>query len=1001
MTSLDALRRQQSSRATKGNHITHTNDSGQVSWSERLAGRRIDQGKTALASRGRTLTKSWQETSANTTQIPSIQAASNQSKAALSSISTPAPHPEFDDALFEDERNQNSSFPSGKPQLMRRPTLSEGLRQSSAEVQRLQDKLDKVHREISSKDSQLLLKDVDIRKHKEEVQRLREAAQGKTLAQQKLGELEISFQRTEQELKRVRNTLKLTTSQLQHTQSRLAQRTAELEEQKAINMEVQQVSLEDSKTTATGVAAVESATKISKSSESLEAPLNSPDRDARKKMQLDKESSNSDTSATISSLQANRVTLSNSTSSEQLQATIDIEKRKAENLQIELENVRERLHSSEESHITSQKQTELQIEALKSQVRQKEEQLRHAFQSIKQQELAKDSEKQELRYEKRRLQARLQDLEAQLDSRLKAVDIERLRTQASDKTVAELSEELSRAKAAQDRTRREVERLSHSLSTECAKTTSLSEHLNRALEESKEWAKKYQAVVEQTGLAADLQCSLEKTKKLLLETTEKLEALESHNESTQKSFQAELQMTKSKASKEAQEYLKQCSDLEEDLKIVKEKNKLLEQEYQNAIQESKMLKVALQDEESQHTNLKRSSVQEQKSREIEYEAERVALAEELARVKETSMATLKEVRAENREEVERVRQLSLRHLEETKDKADRVVAEIKNVSSQQLEQAKRDAMVNLKDAKEAFAAELNQVVAKSALELAQVKSDAAKALEMSEKESARAREEDAQKSAKAIASLQSELNAELTQAQAQARAAEAETASLRKELEKSLEHLRAESQETIAALQGRAESWRAKAERAERSLEQKEHEVKLARTDLARRSSEMERLAELQKIIEHRAEDEGKLKEVLVSVREQMDAHKAMLNLRLLLKSADATDAVTHLEFARVKEKNLEQQLQVLVYNITACESHMIQCDPAATQKQQITRMRRLEKLESQLDESAKNRNDYLNTSKTNRERLTQLLHQAETRLGKAQVETLEKLPSDVRKFWS
>lgn len=110
---------------------------------------------------------------------------------------------------------------------------------------------------------------------------------------------------------------------------------------------------------------------------------------------------------------------------------------------------------------------------------------------------------------------------------------------------------------------------------------------------------------------------------------------------------------------------------------------------------------------------------------------------------------------------------------------------------------------------------------------------------------------------------------------------------------------------------------------------------------------------------------------------EEVAAQRALLNLKLLLKSADVTDANTYLEFAKLKERSREQQLQVLVYNVTACESHMATCDSKGTAKQRRTRELRMGRLEDELQNSAAQHNDYLATSKTNRARLNELLPKA------------------------
>ncbi len=57
-------------------------------------------------------------------------------------------------------------------------------------------------------------------------------------------------------------------------------------------------------------------------------------------------------------------------------------------------------------------------------------------------------------------------------------------------------------------------------------------------------------------------------------------------------------------------------------------------------------------------------------------------------------------------------------------------------------------------------------------------------------------------------------------------------------------------------------------------------------------------------------------------------------------------------EFERVKDKSLEQQLQVVVYNLIACEAHMQQRDPQGTRKQQDTRAQRIGKVVDKLREA-------------------------------------------------
>ncbi|GBG24098.1 Laminin subunit beta-2 [Hondaea fermentalgiana] len=648
-------------------------------------------------------------------------------------------------------------------------------------------------------------------------------------------------------------------------------------------------------------------------------------------------------------------------------------------------------------YISAQKQNELHVSSLKAQIRAKDDQLKQHYQSIKQKSLARNMESKELRLEVRRLQARLLDMESQMGTRLKVTDMEREKSRVADEKALGLNAELVKVREAERRARRDVENMASRLSAECAKTTSLSEHLNRALEESKVWERKCAMLSEQE---AEIKADLESANAAREATHVELQSIRAEVEVAQASLAKEQQVAQMAAQRNQEIHASALA--QHDANLAKEKQSLTEaleraQKAQRAAEEDRAaFNAKLNDAKSTQTTLERAITDAR----AEVEARRIEV-EDAQHARQTL-----------EQELETARNLASSLENAYKEEQRRTDATQKALANAQEESAARtkaleNAQGDLAKAR-AEQKDLEETRTRERKEFAlQVEQAAEQAKSAATREGAHARAELESRAMAAsrdaaAAKIETETTRqELDLARQELDRARQELKKARQEHGTSLERISEESKSSLRALQTRAESWRVKAENAEKALERKEHEVRLARGELARHASELERLAELQQLIERKGDQEGDLREILLSVKEQLAAHKALLNLRLLLKSAEATDAVTHLEFARVKEKNLEQQLQVLVYNVTACESHMTQCDPIATQKQQLTRTRRLEKLESQLKESATQRDDYLRTSQTNRDRLSQLLRQAETRLALSQSETLGKLPENVKTLWA
>ncbi|CAK9037041.1 Laminin subunit beta-2 [Durusdinium trenchii] len=182
--------------------------------------------------------------------------------------------------------------------------------------------------------------------------------------------------------------------------------------------------------------------------------------------------------------------------------------------------------------------------------------------------------------------------------------------------------------------------------------------------------------------------------------------------------------------------------------------------------------------------------------------------------------------------------------------------------------------------------------------------------------------------------------------------------------------------------------WRGKASGLESALRDKEQDLQdkasqleLFHATLRTSTDDVSNLQETVAALQSKAREGQASRAKDTKLQEQLAAQRAVHNLRLLLKSADLTEATTHLEFSQIKEKFLEQRLQILTYNVTACESHMVKCDPTATAKQQEARQRRMDELDNQLRQSISNRDDYLKTSATNRTRLEHLLREAQERL--------------------
>jgi chromosome segregation ATPase len=252
------------------------------------------------------------------------------------------------------------------------------------------------------------------------------------------------------------------------------------------------------------------------------------------------------------------------------------------------------------------------------------------------------------------------------------------------------------------------------------------------------------------------------------------------------------------------------------------------------------------------------------------------------------------------------------------------------------------------------------------------------------------------------AALRSEITTAADTSAAERRELERETARWRDESQSAAQAAAARISVERGELERLAASWRDKAGELEVRLAEKAKafellsvkaesnakQLELFYTTLNTASSDVAALQQTVAELKSKATHAEHVKGMLTAIREEINAGRAVANLKLLLKSADATDAATHVEFERLKEKSLEQQLQVLVYNITACEAHMQQCDPEGTRKQQGTRAQRIDKLVDKLREAEARRDDYLESSRTNRARLDQLLRDAEAKLDAAKSNT-------------
>ena len=129
--------------------------------------------------------------------------------------------------------------------------------------------------------------------------------------------------------------------------------------------------------------------------------------------------------------------------------------------------------------------------------------------------------------------------------------------------------------------------------------------------------------------------------------------------------------------------------------------------------------------------------------------------------------------------------------------------------------------------------------------------------------------------------------------------------------------------------------------------------------------------------------DLGHLKEPF---QELIKAKEAQFNLKILLKEAQVTDVATCLEFSQSRDEISQKKLQILLYNITACESSMSIYEPEKARKQQSNRALRLSKLEDELECQQLKRNEYIQVSETNRKRLEKLLESS-----KEKVDVLER----------
>ena len=137
------------------------------------------------------------------------------------------------------------------------------------------------------------------------------------------------------------------------------------------------------------------------------------------------------------------------------------------------------------------------------------------------------------------------------------------------------------------------------------------------------------------------------------------------------------------------------------------------------------------------------------------------------------------------------------------------------------------------------------------------------------------------------------------------------------------------------------------------------------------------------------------IKELDSAVAAEQKGKGYISNVNVLIKTGETSTYKKKAETSLKKVSNLEQRINVLLYNVKYCEKQIAKFDEKIAEKQVAAREEALEKLEKKFANEAKKAKRFTETSKDNIDELKALLPSAKEKL-KIATKSRKKLVEDI-----